>query len=195
MENETGGAAIESYFLLPAEQVTILDTWYSIGLQGSGSNDVEVKEHFIPAHMVITAKDLLGGEFAGRAANPGALIRPPVYMTFGILLTSTVIGMAEAMLAEYLIQSRKAVAIMSGKEIGTFQAQQIKVGEAAAALNAAQALIRADAREIQGLAAADQQPDDATRSKYRSNAAYARGLAYWVAQRAFDLAGARHLCQ
>jgi hypothetical protein len=60
----------------------------------------------------------------------------------------------------------------------TVQAQQIKVGEATAALNAAQALIRADAREIQGLAVADERPDDATRSKYRSNAAYASGLAY-----------------
>ena len=45
-------------------------------------------------------------------------------MTFGILLTSTVVGTAEAMLAEYLAQSRKAVAIMSGKEIGTFQPQR-----------------------------------------------------------------------
>ena len=66
-------------------------------------------------------------------------------MTFGILLTSTVVGTAEAMLAEYLAQSRKAVAIMSGKEIGTFQAQQIKLGEATAALNAVQAQIRAEA--------------------------------------------------
>jgi 3-hydroxy-9,10-secoandrosta-1,3,5(10)-triene-9,17-dione monooxygenase len=99
--------------------------------------------------------------------------------------------MANAMLAEYLFQSRKAVAIMSGEVIGTFQAQQIRVGEATAALNAAQALIRADASEIQALAVADERPDDATRSKYRSNAAYASGLAYWAAERIFDLAGAR----
>lgn len=191
MESENGGSPIESYFLLPAEQVTILDTWYSIGLQGSGSQDVEAKDLFIPAHMIITGKDLLGGEFAGRAANPGALFRPTVYMTFGILLASTVIGMADGMLARYLVESRKAIAIMSGKEIGTFQAQQTKLGEATAALNAAQALVRADAREIQALAVADQRPDDATRSKYRSNAAYAGGLAYWAAQRIFDLAGAR----
>ena len=63
-------------------------------------------------------------------------------MTFGILLTSTVVGTAEAMLAEYLAESRKAVA---SKEIGTFQAQQIKLGEATAALNAVQAQIRAEA--------------------------------------------------
>ena len=168
--------------------MTILDTWYSIGLQGSGSN--EVKDLFIP-HMIITAKDLLGGDLAGRATNPGALFRPPVYMTVGILLTSTAIGMAEGMLAEYLAQSRKAIAIMSAKDIGIFQAQQIKLGEATAALHGAQALIRAEAREIQTLAAADQPPDSATRSKYRSNAAYAGGLAYRAAQRIFDLAGAR----
>src|SRR5215467_10696417 len=149
MENATDAATIESYFLVPTSQVSIFDTWYSIGLQGTGSNDVEVTDSFIPAHMIITAKDLSGGDFAGRSTNPGALFRPPVYMTFGILLTSTVIGMANAMLAEYLFQSRKAVAIMSGEVIGIFQAQQIKVGEATAALNAAQALIRADASEIQ----------------------------------------------
>ena len=134
MENGHGGPPIDCYFLVPAEQVTILDTWYSIGLQGSGSQDVEVKELSVPANMIITGKDLLGGEFAGRAANPGVLFRPPVYMTFGILLASTVIGMAQGMLTRYLVESRKAVAIMSGKEIGTFQAQQIKLGEATAAL-------------------------------------------------------------
>jgi 3-hydroxy-9,10-secoandrosta-1,3,5(10)-triene-9,17-dione monooxygenase len=191
MESTTGGALIESYFLLPVEQVTVLDTWYGIGLKGSASHDVQVNDLFAPEHMIITVKDLLGGDFPGRITNPGALFRPPVYMTFGILLTSAVIGMAEAMLVEYLAQSRKAVTIMAAKEIGTFQAQQIKIGEATSALNAAQALVRADAREIQALAAADQQPDSATRSKYRSNAAYASQLVYQAAQRIFDLAGAR----
>jgi len=191
MENATDAATIESYFLVPTSQVSIFDNWYSIGLQGTGSNDVEVTDSFIPAHMIITAKDLSGGDFAGRSANPGPLFRPPVYMTFGILLTSTVIGMANAMVAEYLAQSRKAFTVMSGQEIRSFQTQQIKLGEATAALNAAQVLIRADAREIQTLATTYQSPDSVKRSKYRSNAAHASALAYWAAQRIFDLAGAR----
>ena len=115
MESTTGGALVKSYFLLPVEQVTILDTWYGIGLKGSASHDVQVNDLFVPEHMIITVKDLLGGDFAGRVTNPSALFRPPVYMTFGILLTSAVVGMAEAMLAEYLAQSRKAVAIMYGQ--------------------------------------------------------------------------------
>ena len=35
-------------------------------LDGIARNDVEVNDLLIPAHMIITAKDLLGGEFAGR---------------------------------------------------------------------------------------------------------------------------------
>jgi resorcinol 4-hydroxylase (FADH2) len=191
MQDPAGGGAVESYFLLRAEQVSVLDTWYGIGLKGSSSHDIQVTDAFIPETMIISVEALRGGNFPGRAANPGVLFRPPVYMTFGILLTSAVIGMGRAMFDEYLAQSRKAVALMSGKEVGTYQAHQIKLGKAAAALNMAEALMRADAREIDVLAAADQRPDDATRSKYRSNAAYASGLVYRAAQQVFDLAGAR----
>ncbi len=191
MENPEGGPAVESYFLLPASQVDILDTWYSIGLKGSASHDIQVNDIFVPEHMTVGIEDLKGGDFAGRSTNPGPLFQPPVYMTFGILLTSAVIGMAKSIVEEYLTQSRKWITIMSGKESGTFQAQQIKVSEATAALNAAQALLRADCREIEAAAAANSQPDDATRSKYRSNAAYAGQLAYDAAQKILDLAGAR----
>lgn len=191
MQNPEGGSAVESYFLLPIDQVSILDTWYGIGLKGTASHDVQVKDVFVPEHMIISIKDLMGGDFAGRSTNPGPLFRPPVFMTFGILLTSTVIGMAEAMVEEYFTQSRKWITVMSGKESGTFQAQQIKIGEATAALNAAQALLRSDSREIEAMAAANDQPDDATRSKYRSNAAYAGQLAYHAAHKILDLAGAR----
>ena len=46
-------------------------------------------------------------------------------MTFGILLASAVIGIAEAIVEEYLAHSRKSMAIMSGKESGTFQADDL----------------------------------------------------------------------
>ena len=94
------------------------------GLKGSGSHDVQVKDVvFATKHMAITIKDLMGGEFAGRAANPGPLFQP--HMTFGILLASAVIGIAEAIVEEYLAHSRKSIAIMSGKESGTFQADDL----------------------------------------------------------------------
>ena len=191
-EEPDGGGPTESYFLIPAGQVEILDTWHGIGLKGSGSHDVQVRDLVVPDHRVVTIDDFRGGDFAGRASNPGALFRPPVYMTFGILLTASVIGMAQYMLDEYLVQTRKSVTIMSGAESGSYQAQQIKIAEAAANLQAAEALIREDCRIIAERSAdANYRPDDVERTNYRSNATYAGQRAFEAAKVLWDLAGAR----
>ena len=190
MENATDAATIESYFLVPTSQVSIFDNWYSIGLQGTGSNDVEVTDSFIPAHMIITAKGFVRRRFC-RSVRQSRSVIPSARLHDLRHSVDIDRDRPNAMVAEYLAQSRKAFTVMSGQEIRSFQTQQIKLGEATAALNAAQALIRADAREIQTLATTYQSPDSVKRSKYRSNAAHASALAYWAAQRIFDLAGAR----
>src|SRR6476659_10113017 len=95
------------------------------------------------------------------------------------------------MLAEYLAQSRKVVAIKCGKEIGTFHAQQIKLGETTAAPQRSAGADPCRAREIQALAAADQ-PDNARGRNIAAPQLHMRaGSHIWVAQRIFDLAGAR----
>lgn len=48
------------FALVPADQVTILDTWDTIGLRGSGSHDVELDDVFVPdarAGVVRTGRD------------------------------------------------------------------------------------------------------------------------------------------
>lgn len=191
MVENPDGPPVESYFLVPVDQITIHDTWHGIGLKGSGSNDVEVKNLFVPEHMVISVDHFKGGDFAGRSANPSTLFRPPVFMVFGILLTTAVLGMAEFMFEEYLTQSRNRVTLMSGKESGSFQAQQIKIGEASASLQAAAALLRADCIEIMQVAEEDRSYSDVERTNYRCNAAFASRLAYDTAQTVWNLAGAR----
>jgi 3-hydroxy-9,10-secoandrosta-1,3,5(10)-triene-9,17-dione monooxygenase len=191
-EDPDGGEPSETYFLIPSDEVEILDTWNGIGLKGTGSHDVQVTDLVVPDHRTVTIEDFKGGNFAGRATNSGALYRPPVYMTFGILLTSSVIGMAQYMLDEYLAQTTKSVTIMSGRESGSYQAQQIKVAEASAALQAAEALLREDCRVItERCADPNYQPGDIERSNYRCNSTYAGQRAYDAAKILWDLAGAR----
>lgn len=191
MAEDAGGGSVETYFLVPTAAVRIVDTWQSIGLKGSASNDVEVSDLFVPEIMALPLEHLRGGAFAGQSANPAPLYRPPVHMTFGILLSSAVLGMAEFMFEEYLTQSHDRVSFMSGREVGSYQAQQIRIGEASAALQAAEALLRADCREIMEVAEADRLPSDEERSNYRCNAAFAGKLACDAAKILWDLAGAR----
>jgi len=191
MAEDGRGPAVETYFIVPTDRVRIHDTWRAVGLKGSASNDVEAERLFVPEAMALSIEHLRGGDFPGRQLNPAPLYRPPVHMTFGILLSSAVLGMAEFMFEEYLTQSHDRVAFMSGREVGSYQAQQIRIGEASASLQAAEALLRADCREIMQVAEADRLPTDEERSNYRCNAAFAGRLACDAAKILWDLAGAR----
>lgn len=61
------------YCYAPAKDVTILDTWRTTGLRGTGSHDIEIKSCFIPStHAVrLFAETLEDGEVSPIAQVPG----------------------------------------------------------------------------------------------------------------------------
>src|ERR1700741_3800297 len=48
-------------FLLHKNDYRIVDTWNSVGLRGTGSNDVEVNDAFVPEALTVAVNDLTGG--------------------------------------------------------------------------------------------------------------------------------------
>jgi alkylation response protein AidB-like acyl-CoA dehydrogenase len=69
------GAPLARVAIAPATNFEVLDTWYSTGLAGSGSNDYRVTDLFVPAEHTITQDD------------PPR--RPePLYCYFGMFLAS-----------------------------------------------------------------------------------------------------------
>lgn len=181
----------ERYFIVPTSAIEIEDTWHSIGLRGSGSNNVIAKDLFVPDDMSLPLRALTGGAHPGRGVNPAPVFRPSVSMTFGILLASAVLGMAEFMFEEYLSQSSGRVALMSGAPVGSYDTHHMKIGEVSASLQAAEALLRADCHEIMDAAAADRTATEIERTGYRCNAAFASQLAFTAARVIWDLIGAR----
>jgi len=189
--NADGGVPEERYFLVPRKQFTILSTWDAVGLHGSGSDDVKVAELFIPEHMTLPIDYLKGGETPGNRLHPAPLYRSPSYMWFGILLTSASLGMAEGMLADYLDEAKKRVALMSGQETRSSMSQQIKVAEAVASLDAARAVLYTMCDQIMALLEAGKLPTDEQRTRYRCVAAYAGKLVFTAANAIWDAEGAR----
>jgi alkylation response protein AidB-like acyl-CoA dehydrogenase len=49
------------FTVVPQSALTIIDSWDVIALAGTGSNDVELKDHFVPAHMTIWEEKRLRG--------------------------------------------------------------------------------------------------------------------------------------
>lgn len=54
LEHDKDGAFVGQYMaLLPRSDITIDDTWYTVGMRGSGSNCVVAKDVFVPDHRLL----------------------------------------------------------------------------------------------------------------------------------------------
>ncbi|RHW23669.1 hydroxylase [Nocardioides immobilis] len=101
------------HVILPRKDYTIVeDSWNVVGLQGTGSKDIVVKDAFIPSYRTIDANEVAEGEVAAeRAGRSETLYRLPFWAMFPLGITSAVIGICEGLLAEhYKYQSERTMA-------------------------------------------------------------------------------------
>jgi len=93
-------------FLVHKNDYQIVDTWNSVGLGGTGSNDVEVRDAFVPQVLTIAVSDLGGGPTPGSSVNPNALYALPVFSLFPYVLSGVALGNAQACLDDYVDVAR-----------------------------------------------------------------------------------------
>ena len=191
MVDNPGGADEERYFLMPHGSFEILDTWFALGLKGSGSNDIVLDDIFIADAMTLPLEHLKGGPTPGNAVNTAPLYQLPSYMQFGIFITSATLGIAQGLLGHYeqFIAGHKA--LMSGKVTRMEVPQHLKVAEADVCLAAARALARTTCDAIMAHAAAGTIPSDQERTQYRANGAFIGRLAWRSANIVWDAAMGR----
>ena len=96
--------------ILPRQDYTIVeDSWDVVGLRGTGSKDVIVKDAFIPDYRAVTSTEVIdGAPRAGRDDRPLYLM--PWSTMFPLGITSAVIGIAEGALAAHMAYQRERVA-------------------------------------------------------------------------------------
>src|SRR5262245_56976904 len=82
--------------VVPKSDYKIVDTWYAMGMVGTGSKDIEVSEVFVPERRALALQRCRGGlEHPGAALNNGPLFRIPLVAAAGHPLSPTVLGAAE----------------------------------------------------------------------------------------------------
>jgi 3-hydroxy-9,10-secoandrosta-1,3,5(10)-triene-9,17-dione monooxygenase len=176
-------------FLLHRSQYKIIDTWYAGGLRGTGSNDVEAHEQFVPEHLTLAVADTKGGPTPGSAVNSGPLYRMPVFALFPYMLSGVALGIAEGLIDEFTsIGTRTGK--MTGARIAEIQSTQIRFSEACAYARASRAAQIGNCREAWELISAGSVPDLKTKARYRLEGAYAVEWAVRAVDVMFGLAGA-----
>jgi 3-hydroxy-9,10-secoandrosta-1,3,5(10)-triene-9,17-dione monooxygenase len=113
------GAAPQAFCAaVPRDKLNILDDWggdRTLGMRASGSNSVEIKDVFVPAHHVAPLQAMFTRPEDMRDGTPGARLHGnPMYLgrvsgPYHISLVTTVVGAAKASLDEFedIIRSKK----------------------------------------------------------------------------------------
>jgi len=164
-------------FLLPREDYRIIDNWHVLGLRGTGSNDVEAKDVFVPEARTLAVDATRGGtKHPGAQLNTGALFRIPVFATFPYMLTGIALGIAQGAYDDFMEGARNRVARYSGKSLADMTAVQVKIAEAAACIDTARTLMRGHCATAQAFAERGEVPDLPTKATWRRDGAFSAGL-------------------
>lgn len=88
-------------FLIPRSDYEILDTWQSMGLQGTGSNDIVVDDVFVPDYRTHKAEDGYLGSNPGVDSSSADIYHLPWAQLFIRVVSTPAIGAGKAALALY----------------------------------------------------------------------------------------------
>jgi 3-hydroxy-9,10-secoandrosta-1,3,5(10)-triene-9,17-dione monooxygenase len=171
--------------VLPRADWEIVDNWYAAGLRGTGSKDVVVHGAFVPEERAV-ALDLLGSGRGPGGALPDTpyIYRLPMIPVFPYNLVGPALGIARGAVDAYVAQT------MERPDRLEMATRHLRIAESSAEVDAAEALLHADAAEIKRLGMAGEPIPLATRVCWLRNLAFAALLCQRAADRLATAASA-----
>jgi len=163
-------------FLVEARDYRIIDTWHATGLRGSGSNDVEMRDVFVPTHRTLPLAAMASGGAAGSVVNPAPLYRLPVLGLFAFVVGGVSLGLARGATVDYTKSMKTRIATYSQHRLAEFGNLQLKIGEASALADTGEALMLKGCDEAMRLAEEGAAPSIEQKARWRRDGAYAASL-------------------
>src|SRR6266852_480294 len=180
--------------LVPKSDYEIIDTWYAMGMAGTGSKDIAVSECFVPERRALALVRCRGGlDHPGAALNSGPLFRLPIVAASSHPLAPAALGAAEGAYELFLDAMTKRLGTYTGARVADFQAVQIKLARARCLIDSARYLLRQSAIAFQESAERNETPDLQTKLRYRAHSAFAVSQAREAVETLWSCYGAQGL--
>lgn len=178
------------HVMVPRADVEMDDTWHTLGMRGTGSKDLVIRDAFIPDHRIMpTFPTFLGLSPHAKAPT----FRLPVYAGLASMMTASVLGMAERGYKAFIEKTRTRVSAYGAIKAES-SGMQRRIAEAGAELAAARRLLEDICQRFDVAHAADQGPmPDRERIQFRWDAAYVAELSRRAIERIYASAGAHSL--
>src|SRR5262245_742484 len=140
--------------LFQAREVEILDTWKVVGMRGTGSHDITVKDIFVPEERSLDI-------FSGQSSMLGPLFRFPL-LEFSLHIATVAVGIAQGALNEVIkFVGTKKQRLYARAPLAETPLVQYRLGYAETSLRAARALLRSEAERVWHVAVTGEAADDA----------------------------------
>jgi 3-hydroxy-9,10-secoandrosta-1,3,5(10)-triene-9,17-dione monooxygenase len=192
--NDEGQPVDFCTFLVPASDYTIDDVWDTVGLRGTGSNDIVVDDVFVPRHHALSFTDVTKCKCPGHEINKGPLYRIPFGSIFSYAITTPIIGMATgAYQAHVEYQQQRVRASYVGQKSADDPFAQVRVAEAAGLLDVAWLALERDMTELMGHARAGEKIPLPLRLRVRRDQVIGTGQAIRAVDLLFENSGGRAL--
>ncbi|WP_345540814.1 3-hydroxy-9,10-secoandrosta-1,3,5(10)-triene-9,17-dione monooxygenase oxygenase subunit [Phytohabitans rumicis] len=181
-------------FLVPLGDYAIVDVWDTVGLRGTGSNDIVIEDAFVPAYRSLSFNDTARCVCPGQELNTGPLYRIPYASIFSYAITTPIIGMATGAYDAHVAYTRERVRVSYvGVKAAEDPHSQVRVAEAAADLDAAWLALEYDLGELMRLATAGEKLPMPLRLRVRRDQVRGTELAIRAVDRLFENSGGRAL--
>ena len=177
-------------FLIPRADYEIVDTWQVMGLQGTGSNDIVVKDAFVPDYRTHKQLDGFNGTNPGREVNPQVQFQFPWAQLFIRTVSTPAIGACKAALA-LAIEGANGKASNDPTKLAGDTATLERIAQAACTIDEMEALLLRNFDVMQRQLETGESISLLDRAKYRLQAGQVIERCMGVVDSLFSSAGGR----
>lgn len=139
---EEGAPPEYRLFLVPMADVEVVDTWYSAGLRGSGSNNVLADDVFVPEHRTLVMAGMREGRAPGADIHPNPLYHTPMMSHGGSAMVAPAIGIARGVVEAWQELVRAKAHSYTREQVAAGIPMQLCLAEASARVDCADLLVR-----------------------------------------------------
>jgi 3-hydroxy-9,10-secoandrosta-1,3,5(10)-triene-9,17-dione monooxygenase len=128
-------------FLVPPDQYTVADTWFTAGMCATGSNTIVTDNIFVPESWTLRLSDMVEGKGPGGAIHDNPIFRAPLVSYAPLSFVTPMLGAAQGAYEHFRewTRTRKGG---RGASIAELASTQMRMARVAADLDAAELLLR-----------------------------------------------------
>lgn len=186
---DDGAPADYVSMLVPAADFTIDDVWHTMGLRGTGSNDIVVDDVFVPEHRVLSFNDSFNCDTPGSTVNTNPMYRLPLFSVMTTTIASPLIGMAEGAYSAHVEHQRGRVRVYEGTNVKDDPFSKLRVARAASEIDASWLQMMRNIEDVEAAARNGAIPME-LRATLRRDQARAAERAIDAVDRVFESSGA-----